>query len=365
MVETIFIDESGYTGPDLVNQDQPFFTVASLNVSESQADDIVNRFFSEVQADELKYKRLSKQVSFKSDVINFLEYIEDNQDIVELSMTHKRFALSCKIFDLLVEPIMYEDDVDGYDKGLNLGFSNYLYFHLQNLSDGSQFDDFLELFQKSIREGSPRVFDRFYDKLVEIVGVPPEEFEGPNEPLGMVFAPFSKYGTPYILRYKDKDALDVSTSLVYLLMGIWAEREPNDVEFEIIHDQSSGMARDEHLWESITSDKVPNATVGYDRRTVDFPLRVNETSLEDSEDWKGLQLADILAGALRETAYYLSPEHPTSEDDFTKKVSETVDSLGVAGVFPTGNVTPEEMGTEGEKIRDPNQFIADLLKEDN
>ena len=44
-VRTVFVDESGYTGPDLLNRDQPILTVASLGCSEALCQELKGRFF--------------------------------------------------------------------------------------------------------------------------------------------------------------------------------------------------------------------------------------------------------------------------------------------------------------------------------
>ena len=36
-IAELFVDESGYTGPDLIGQEQPVFTLASTNVREAEA----------------------------------------------------------------------------------------------------------------------------------------------------------------------------------------------------------------------------------------------------------------------------------------------------------------------------------------
>ena len=42
---TIFSDESGYTGPNLTNEDQPYFVLATISFEEHEAMAIRDRFF--------------------------------------------------------------------------------------------------------------------------------------------------------------------------------------------------------------------------------------------------------------------------------------------------------------------------------
>ena len=41
----LFMDEAGYTGPDLVNRDQPVFVLASTVLTEAEARDLLTTCF--------------------------------------------------------------------------------------------------------------------------------------------------------------------------------------------------------------------------------------------------------------------------------------------------------------------------------
>lgn len=60
MSKLIFMDESGYTGEDLANEDQPCFAVSSVKLTEKKATDLKEKYFGEVSSEELKYSNLSK-----------------------------------------------------------------------------------------------------------------------------------------------------------------------------------------------------------------------------------------------------------------------------------------------------------------
>jgi hypothetical protein len=59
-MSTIFIDESGYTGEDLMNLNQRFFTLAALHFSEQEAESDVKRYFGEVPAPQLRHVKLKE-----------------------------------------------------------------------------------------------------------------------------------------------------------------------------------------------------------------------------------------------------------------------------------------------------------------
>jgi hypothetical protein len=52
-LSTIFVDECGYTGQNLLDAVQPIFALASLNLSELDCIDLKNNFFGRVKSVEL------------------------------------------------------------------------------------------------------------------------------------------------------------------------------------------------------------------------------------------------------------------------------------------------------------------------
>jgi len=74
----IFLDESGYTGEDLKNKDQPIFVLASTNLKEQECRAIFKEVFSGIQAEELKHSTLTKKPSGQERIVNFTKILLDN-----------------------------------------------------------------------------------------------------------------------------------------------------------------------------------------------------------------------------------------------------------------------------------------------
>ena len=55
------IDESGYTGFDLLNADQPFQGAAAIAIGDDDAARLIREHFPKLQANELKYRALSRR----------------------------------------------------------------------------------------------------------------------------------------------------------------------------------------------------------------------------------------------------------------------------------------------------------------
>ena len=168
MDKKIFIDECGYTGDDLFNEEQPVFVLASIYLPEDYCRELKGKFFSRVQAKELKHSRLSKYPTQQKMIIDFLRQMAKESDSVKFAIAHKHYVLVTKIADLLIEPMFYEDGYDFYENGLNIAFSNMLYLQTKRIAGDKFFKNMLRSFQEMIREQTPTSYEQFFKPLFEI-----------------------------------------------------------------------------------------------------------------------------------------------------------------------------------------------------
>ena len=101
--------------------------------------------------------------------------------------------------------------------------------------------------------------------------------------------------------------------------------------------------------------------MGYDRRKIQFPIRVVRTCPEDSKNWAGLQLADILAGAFTRHARWLN-EGENIDDKFGKSITEIIGDAFPCSLLiaPEPKVTPDDLNTIGSNTF-PLDYIENLL----
>ncbi|HKW61909.1 MAG TPA: hypothetical protein VJN89_05135 [Candidatus Acidoferrum sp.] len=128
----------------------------------------------------------------------------------------------------------------------------------------------------------------------------------------------------------------------------------------LIHDESKFIEKQRELWETILNPTNPAAVVGQDRRTIEFPLPVNELRLENSRNVPQLQVADLIASAARAHANGLvtKTKEPFLEGLWEAGLKHAFDG----GVWPTARVRPEELETEGPVFGDAAAFISSLAK---
>ena len=124
----IFIDESGFTGNNLLDAEQPYFVLSSVSISDDDAQYLVNKVKGDFQiqavADELKGANLLRT----ADGMNVVKYILYNiQGRYALSYNHKSYALCGKFFEYVFEPVLQENKSFFYANNFHLFIADYTF----------------------------------------------------------------------------------------------------------------------------------------------------------------------------------------------------------------------------------------------
>ncbi len=352
-MKTIFLDESGYTGEDLLNKNQPFFVLASLDLNETECLVYKKEYFSKVISKELKYSSLKKYKNQQDMVLQFLSTFLKKSQNYQISIAHKKYVLVQKIVDFLIEPYFYEMGEDLYLNGQNIALSNMLYSSLPAFGGNNFFEDLLLKFQLFMRDKNILNFERLFSIINPIYGN-----EDLDDVLDLIRPCYTIIGQR-LIDLIPPNALDLSFTFGLTMMAKWRDKIQSDIV--LIHDQTSNMTKQIVEWKALMSSKIEEQTLGWDRRTLNLPINIKETIFDSSENWTGLQIADILAGASAHSAKWLSSKEK-SKDNFGEKISNLFKDVVLSlSLLPTNEVTPEELRTLGPKYKDPNEVIGKII----
>ena len=276
---------------------------------------------------------------------------------VKFTVAHKRYVLVTKIVDILIESMAHKDGIDLYKKGANIAYSNMLFYIIRTLVSEDFFNDMIFNFQEMIRTRTVESYDSFFKPLFD--NQFPEEVD---ELLSLLQAFHIRFGYPF-LQTLPADVLDIALTEALTLMNEWKINIPESENIILIHDQSSNMAKEKEFWDKLVSPNAPPKTVGYDRRKMSYPIRIEETEFANSRDYAGLQIADILAGAI--TRYFKWIINGKDENDVygKKLVSNMPEAFGAHMIWPSPHVTPDELGTNGNDADDPIDYVLKIRRD--
>jgi hypothetical protein len=291
MMLSLFCDESGFTGQDLLNPDQPYFGYSSVLIDPLEADEIV----AQVKTDyplgkELKGSRmLSNSPGRKA-----AEFIFDK--VVGRSITvvaDKRYALAGKLYEYIFDPVV-NGNSGLYNAGFHKCLTNLLYSQFTSRNPSAI--ELLNNFQKAVRAQD-------FSGLVESAKSGPKGNEASKlaENLGkfcfeqqsLIGKEFGPSGNEVV----DKWGLELSSTCVTGLLQRWAER---GIEIHLVIDESKPLI----AWAEAINDIVPvQPGPQEDGRYVEIEgesYRINFVFAEpvrfaSSKDTPGLQLADVMA----------------------------------------------------------------------
>ncbi len=159
MPQTIFCDESGFTGNDLSNVDQPHFVYAGIAITPEEANEIKDRVIREYQVNgnELKGKNLVKYAKGRKAVSDILEKVGSRS---QCAVMHKKYALACKLYEYLFEPVLAEKSRIFYEIGFHRFISMIVYLEMRIREGNAErlFEDFEQLMRRKDMTGLSYLF---------------------------------------------------------------------------------------------------------------------------------------------------------------------------------------------------------------
>jgi hypothetical protein len=299
MTKTIFLDEAGYTGDNLTNDEQPAFVVASHQITEADSRALLDAHFPKNKAAELKHTNVRKYAGSQRGMVNLVKTIRLEKRPIAIYAVHKRFALFQRFFDYFIEPVMHGAGIDAYDRSFNIRATDVAFAALPPILGRQFMPRLLDLFETAARERSSVHMAQLWMHLENARKLRPGSH---IQMLDLLLA--AKSTSRRRLGQLPNNALDVSLSVLVALIVHW--RRLSNGPFEVIHDQSTNLAKHRPVWDWLSSPEQQEVTLGVgDYRDALLPLNVTRTEFAKSHNYAGLQLADLLAGGNMEICRFI------------------------------------------------------------
>lgn len=322
----IFCDESGNTGSDLLNKEQPVFSLASTCLDADVAARLIKPLLRRGQT-EAKYSKLKGSVSGQNALIDFFMSPELSSSTAKAMLADKRYYLITHLVDKLIEPPLREHGIDMYAANANVRLTNVWYYAGNSVFPYGHWEKILKAFEQALRCPGNGTFAIFDQALT--VAASKTSYEDRDLMTGLLLARGRL--NEFIGIYRNSVTFDPAPDLLTALVHKWMEEYPG--KFNLTHDKSKPLARNEKFFRALMSD-VPSRIFGYGDRQVEMPLRVSAFSFADSKDFAQLQVADIIAGAAIDAL--LSWSGNRSAQAYHEKLKTThLQHLVIDGMMPT------------------------------
>jgi hypothetical protein len=288
-IHTIYCDESGFTGNNLLNQQQQFFAYSSVAIEAADARSLVEHIVDthKLQGVELKFKNLQKSANGHRAISGILESLEGRCLIVGCN---KRFALAAKFFEYIFEPVLAENSKLFYDNGFHRFIANFIYISFL-VQDSAK--SLLADFESFMRTKDHASFERLFNI---------QRRELLDELMQCIFDFARRYTEPILeeiqrLHRDDgvgKWTLDLTGTALFSMLTTWGERFP---KLKVYCDASKPLEYVPEMLNVMVGRSTEYIEVEGTKKPITFNL-VEKIQLCGSSE-SGIQLADIVAG----TAY--------------------------------------------------------------
>jgi len=320
---TLYFDESGFTGENLLSEEQKTFAYASINIPHEEAERIVTKIIKKykIQNGELKGVNLIRKDRGKRAI---LEILEEIQDKIKISVHDKKFALTAHFFEYVFEPVLAEKSLIFYQHDFHKYISNALYIAL--ITNDELATKIMTVFEKLMRK-------KELNHLEEIISIL-EQFQESSESVE-----FLKKMVIFINGHKEiiyeeiKElpswTIDLSMTSLNALFSEWGV---TGSEITAFCDNSKPIDEQKSLFEPMMGRKdiVYSPFLLNDGKRIPLTYNLKEINMVDSKEYAGVQLADIVATA---STYSIQMHQETNEYiDNVQKV--LLPNIVYASVFP-------------------------------
>jgi hypothetical protein len=294
-MECFRIDESGYTGFDLLNPDQRFQGATAIAIDDDEARRLIREHFPKLQADELKYRALARRPSNHPRLLALQHDLLTHYKCVTY-VCSKRFLLLLMFLDYAVEPFYYERGLDFYQDGQNYSLASLMYAIGPTLLGRDAFDQLLACFQRAVKE-------KTQEALADLVrAARATRWQELPEALG----PLARFAAPECLQAIATPGVSTDAALVVLQSLVSRLEVMTCGPYRVEHDQSKNLLTYHDLLQRYIDHDEAITFRQSEIASITFPLKLQSVTQVNSKTSPAVQLADVMIGAAIEAANTLA-----------------------------------------------------------
>lgn len=298
----IYCDEAGYTGYNLLEENQPFFVYAALDVEEDQAAKFIDSILK-------KYKlqgepKGANWVKSKNGRSAITELFETFSDQVRIVFHHKKYALACKYYEYVFEPTISDYNGAFYRLQFHRFIANLIYVSFEDKTEKAE--DLFWTFQELLKGNDPKgLFDFLSTQEISDV-------------LISMVAEFTVIHRETILEEIMTDGkfnywvLDLAQTALHSLLCEWSMKKG---ALKVIIDESKPLRQavnDNPLYHRFHTKLAYFDPFGSGETAINFSLS-EPVQFSKSRNEKGLQMADLFASSV-----YFALKNP--DDEFSSVI---------------------------------------------
>lgn len=278
-----YMDESGFTGADLLQKLQPFQGASALCICPDDARYLIRQHFPKLKAPELKFSSLIKRDTNLKPLYELQRDLLANFPCV-ICVADKKFILILLFVTHAVEPWYHARGENLLRDGRHFLLASMAYFAGPTLL-GNDFELILRRFQQAMREKTDAAVLALTDTIRSIEWTVLSELLGPLAT-----------GTPECIGEILDKGTTTDASFIILNALISRTELMADGEYRVEHDRSKNLLQYNHHLSRFIECSQPAEFKLSAHASVSYPLKLTDVCQVDSVDSPGVQLCDVLVG---------------------------------------------------------------------
>ena len=292
--QTIYFDEAGFTGNNLLDLEQPVFVYTGIALDEDHASqihsDVLSRF--KITAPELKHASLVKQKQGREAISWILDQCSKHSRVM---IANKEYTLAGKFFEYIFEPVLSARNSLFYSIDFHKFIATYMYLSFKAGDPHAM--GILNAFAEMMRSLDPSKLETILSYLDHMHHLDQADMVGKiltfcnrksieSELRGM--AGQTELGGNWIL--------ELSMTALHWLLSSWGE------EYEVLEvycDRSKPIQEAQWLFEAFIGreDKAYIKLGSQKPAPITYNL-LGPINLIDSKQSYGVQIADVMSGSI-------------------------------------------------------------------
>lgn len=295
----IYCDESGFTGNNLSDSKDTWFSYASVAVNHHDAEAFVKHIIKKykIQSNELKFGKLKKTNKGQKVISEVLNKFNEQAKVI---IYHKKYNVACKLFEYIFEPVLAANNSIFYGLKFNQYVANLLYCFLQCNSKSTEY--LFNSFEEMMRTKDFAKLESFFYILLEHQETE-ETLQDIQEILDLI--------KQFCISHKNiiskelssledtktgKWVLELTSTSLASLLSDWGQQF---YKLEVFCDQSKPLQEQPEFFNAMIGNTTQvSINTGEQVHPLSFNLK-QPIQFVDSKQYPGIQIADIFAGATK------------------------------------------------------------------
>ncbi|AVB30087.1 MULTISPECIES: DUF3800 domain-containing protein [Proteus] len=278
------IDESGYTGRDLLQKSQPWQGASAVKISHDDALYLIKQHFPKRKAPELKFSSLKKRDSYQKPIFTLQQELLANFPCVTC-IADKRFILVQLFIEYAVEPFYYANGINLYENGGNVSMASMAYYVCKAYF-GNDFENILLSFQNAMYEKTHAAVKTLIKSVKAVDWWLLPEVLGP-------------------LAQEHPDCIEAiinpstSTDAAFIILQALISRTElmSEGPYGIEHDRSKNLLQYNDYLSMLIKCQIPAEFKMSEIASIRYPLKLKSVKQVDSKLSPAVQLCDVLIGS--------------------------------------------------------------------